>query len=349
MQRADSSVAAPVAHQWVVLHRVGHDRAGPVDSVRSDARGRYAFRYTVHADSAVYFASATYGGVAYFTAPFAGAVVTGEDAELTVFDTTSAGPPLRTRSRSVIARTPSADGSRVVSDVFLIDNTGFRTRVGRDGAPVWSAMAPDGAAELRVDEATVAATAVRLRAGRVEFTAPIAPGIRQLRVSYRLPASPARATFVVSDSLDELEVVLEDSAAIVGGAKLVRVTPIATGSGTLQRLVAQAVPRNATFTIETRRTGAAQRGIMLGVVIALAGAVMFSGFVRNAFRASHASSWRIEAPADAMALAERIAALDAAHARRASPTEEERMAYRRERDALDAHLASILAERDNRL
>ena len=36
----------PVPAAWVVLHRVGPDRAGPLDSVRSDSRGRYAFRYT---------------------------------------------------------------------------------------------------------------------------------------------------------------------------------------------------------------------------------------------------------------------------------------------------------------
>jgi hypothetical protein len=49
----------PVSSAWVVLHRVGPDRAGPIDSVQSDARGRFSFNYerTGSAD-AVYFVSA---------------------------------------------------------------------------------------------------------------------------------------------------------------------------------------------------------------------------------------------------------------------------------------------------
>ena len=36
----------PVANQWVVLHRLVADRSrsGPIDSIRTDAKGNYAFR-----------------------------------------------------------------------------------------------------------------------------------------------------------------------------------------------------------------------------------------------------------------------------------------------------------------
>ena len=61
---------SPIANQWVVLHRVGRDRAGPLDSVRTTSTGAFKFRYRSSGDSdAVYFVSTSYGGVAYFTPP----------------------------------------------------------------------------------------------------------------------------------------------------------------------------------------------------------------------------------------------------------------------------------------
>ncbi|HEV7837886.1 MAG TPA: hypothetical protein VGO75_07455, partial [Gemmatimonadaceae bacterium] len=43
--RPGSRELDPISGAWVVLHRVGPDRAGPLDSVQSDARGRYSFNY----------------------------------------------------------------------------------------------------------------------------------------------------------------------------------------------------------------------------------------------------------------------------------------------------------------
>src|SRR5256885_7350842 len=80
----------PVSGAWVVLHRVGPDRAGPLDSVQSDPRGRYSFTYTrTGSEDAVYFVSASYDGIAYFTPPLAEGKVSGDDGEIAVFDTTS--------------------------------------------------------------------------------------------------------------------------------------------------------------------------------------------------------------------------------------------------------------------
>ena len=51
----------PIANQWVVLHRVGRDRAGPVDSTRTTADGRFHIRYRATGDSsALYFVSTKY-------------------------------------------------------------------------------------------------------------------------------------------------------------------------------------------------------------------------------------------------------------------------------------------------
>src|SRR5437660_6390556 len=58
----------PVAGQWVVLHRVGSDRAGPLDSVKSDPNGHFRIRYSPSgADDALYFVSSRYRNIAYFS------------------------------------------------------------------------------------------------------------------------------------------------------------------------------------------------------------------------------------------------------------------------------------------
>ena len=53
----------PVSGVRVVLHRVGPDRAGPLDSLQSDSRGRYSFKYQrTGSEDAIYF-GASYGAL----------------------------------------------------------------------------------------------------------------------------------------------------------------------------------------------------------------------------------------------------------------------------------------------
>jgi hypothetical protein len=67
---ADSTGMGPATGLWVTLHRVGKDTAGPIDSIRTDVQGHYAFRWTPFGSTdGVYFASTTWGGIAYFTPP----------------------------------------------------------------------------------------------------------------------------------------------------------------------------------------------------------------------------------------------------------------------------------------
>src|SRR5581483_4857559 len=90
VMRGTRKGTVPVANQWVVLHRVGPDRAGPLDSVRTSAAGAYTLRYHTSGDTtALYFVSTSYGGVAYFTSPLRAPRVSGDNAQIIVFDTTS--------------------------------------------------------------------------------------------------------------------------------------------------------------------------------------------------------------------------------------------------------------------
>src|SRR4051812_15568153 len=119
----------PVPGAWVVLHRVGPDRAGPLDSTRSDARGRYSFRYErTGSDDALYFVSASHDGIAYFTPPLTAANVSGEDGEITVFDTTSAHVPLSVRGHHVVVSAADANAQRSIVEVYDVSNDTSVTR-----------------------------------------------------------------------------------------------------------------------------------------------------------------------------------------------------------------------------
>src|SRR5204863_3886732 len=85
----------PIPGVRVVLHRVGPDRAGPLDSMLTDTRGRYHFTYSESGSpDAIYFVSASFDGIAYFTVPLHEADTHGDDALITVFDTTSGPVPI---------------------------------------------------------------------------------------------------------------------------------------------------------------------------------------------------------------------------------------------------------------
>ncbi|HEX5581422.1 MAG TPA: hypothetical protein VFX39_07595, partial [Gemmatimonadaceae bacterium] len=59
---------APARGVWVTLHRVAPGDAGPVDSARTDAAGRYTIAYRrAPQDSAVFFLSASHAGITYFS------------------------------------------------------------------------------------------------------------------------------------------------------------------------------------------------------------------------------------------------------------------------------------------
>src|SRR5919112_5474935 len=66
--RAVIGDSAPLIGARVLLHRVGRDIQGPVDSTRADDRGRFRFRFRPDT-SALYLLSVRYGGIEYFSTP----------------------------------------------------------------------------------------------------------------------------------------------------------------------------------------------------------------------------------------------------------------------------------------
>ncbi|TMG80283.1 MAG: carboxypeptidase regulatory-like domain-containing protein, partial [Betaproteobacteria bacterium] len=55
----------PLANAMVVIHHVTRENAGPVDSMRSDARGRYRIELRNPDSSGAYVVSVWYDSLAY--------------------------------------------------------------------------------------------------------------------------------------------------------------------------------------------------------------------------------------------------------------------------------------------
>ena len=120
----------PVPTVWVTLHRVGTDHAAPLDSIRADNAGHYAFDFRRTGEpGAIYFVSASYGGVAYFTPPLQKSTVTGGDAEIAVFDTTSGPVPIGIRGHHVVVSAVDVNAQRSITEVFELANDSSVTRV----------------------------------------------------------------------------------------------------------------------------------------------------------------------------------------------------------------------------
>lgn len=259
----------PVPGAWVVLHRVGHDRQGPVDSARSGANGAYRIRYRADGDeNAVYFLATMHESIAYLSSPLTKPVVTGDDAEIDVYDTTSSGITLRERGRHVIALAPSPDGSREMIEVYELSNDARRTLVPAGaGRSTWSAPLPAGASDVHAEQGDVSPDALAVVSGRVEVLAPFAPGMKQVGFTYRLPANAFPLSLPAARDTLVLEALLEERGATAAGAGLKRVDDQTVGGHHLARYLAPNAPPTAPVIFTAGRAPASHGpGAALGLV-----------------------------------------------------------------------------------
>jgi len=348
-----------VPNAWVTLHRVAGDGAGPLDSVRTGADGGYAFTYRPRgAANAIYFVSVQHGGIAYFSAPLRDAVVGGEKAEVTVFDTTSARVPVTVRGRHVAVSRAGPDGSRDVLDVYELSNDGERTAVPNttSNAGVWSAALPAGATAFAVRASgDVPADGTTATNGRAVLRTPLAPGIKQVAFSYRLAAARFPFAVPVEAPTGVLEVLVEDPRGVVRGAGLVQAAPAALEGHTFHRYLAQDVPAGAPVTVDVPAAPAdAWPRWAVPALLAGVGGAMTVGLLAG-YRRRVANRVRPPVPAIAVtaaaptadALLAELAALDDAHAARAADgrgdAASDAAAYEDARAALKRQLADRLA------
>ncbi len=203
----------------MLLHRVGRDSQGPLDSTVTDSRGRFRIRFRADS-SALYLLSARHGGVEYFSTPVHTNPARPDTAiRLLVYDTSSTAP-VTIAARHIVVPRPGEDGSRSVLDLLVLRNAGSVARVAGDSSrPSWSGALPTGSAGFQLGESDLSPDAVTRQGDSVLVFAPIAPGEKQLTLTYVIPRGRESVDLPIgSDS--PLNVLLEEGAAKVSGGAL---------------------------------------------------------------------------------------------------------------------------------
>ena len=330
---------APVPGTRVVLHRVGADAQGPVDSTVSGGGGRFRFRFA--ADSgAIYLLSARYGGIEYFSPPVAaeaGQPDTG--LSVLVYDTSSTAA-VGLAARHVVIPRPEDGGAREILDLIVIRNDGHLARVAPDSLSAsWSLPLPPGSDGLEVGESDVSSEAVTRRGDSLHLAAPIGPGEKQLSVQYHLPGAMKVVAVPMGDAGGTVNVLVEESGAVVTGPGLAAAdSQIALGRS-FRRWTGD-VPAAAQIRVQLPGPGGAPRWLLAVLVGAVALAL---GVAAVRLRRRSPPPLGVPRP-PAEALLHKVAALDASYAgREAEVPAPEWSAYVAERARLKAELEATLA------
>jgi hypothetical protein len=213
----------PLANAWVVLHRLARESAGPLDSVRSDARGRYRLALRSPDSTSGYAVSVLYDSIAYFSLPLN---VTGRPAvhveDLITFPTTNNGPPLRLARRLATVARAGEDGTREILEILELENTGVATRVATDTLrPTWAGRVPQHAGQFRGGQGDISSDAMQFRHDSVLVLAPIPPGpMKQISYAYTLAAGTRALVIPIDQPTVEVNLLVEDTTARVSAPKI---------------------------------------------------------------------------------------------------------------------------------
>jgi hypothetical protein len=219
--RAEGRVILPdssgVAGVRVVLHRVGQQVQGPLDSVLSATGGHFRFRFRADT-AALYLLSARRSGIEYFSPPVNPRAQRPDTSlRIVVYDTSST-EPIGIEARHIVIARPGDDGSRTVLDLIVLRNDGTRTRIASDSSrPSWVGPLLAGTMGLELGESDVSPDAVTRRGDSVYVTAPLAPGEKQLTLEYLIPAGREVLDLPFTSPVPMLNVLTEESGAIVSG------------------------------------------------------------------------------------------------------------------------------------
>lgn len=196
----------PAAAAAVVLHRVGAEQQGAVDSALTTADGRFSFTFTPDSGD-VLLVSARWGGVDYFGPP----ALPGTTMVVLVADTSST-VPVTVAARHVIIGGRAPDGSRDVVDLVVLRNEGNQTRVpGADAEGSWQMLLPPLIANATVGDGDFAAEAFDLHGDSLHLLAPIPPGDRQFFLQYQLAPGAKSLRLVLDPTTDTITVLGEES------------------------------------------------------------------------------------------------------------------------------------------
>ncbi|MCC7053037.1 MAG: hypothetical protein IT355_07190 [Gemmatimonadaceae bacterium] len=350
--RPGAEAFEPVIGTWVTLHRVGQDRAGPLDSMRTTSDGAYRFSYRqTGAPDAIYFVSASYAGIAYFSSGLSQPQVSGPDAEIQVFDTTSSGIRLTVRGRHIILSASTGGTRRALIEVFEITNDSSRTLIGRsDKTPTFRVRIPQGAQDFKVAQGDVPADAVTFSEGEVLVQMPFAPGLKRLSFSYSVDADAFPLKVPVQFATGVLEVLAEDPQATVTAPRTSETAPASLDGRNFRRFLGNDVPAEGVLEITLPGSAQAQKTrIVLSLVAAIALAMLVSlarAFGRRTAPRTPGVASAVAADREAERLARQIADLDAKFERARDPDDAARAEYAQRRQSLKSALTEALISRD---
>jgi hypothetical protein len=334
------SDSIPLAGAWVVLHEVTMGGGGPVDSVRTDARGGFRVARPRPDTTALYMVSAAYRDITYFSTALTAREAAREIPAIVVFDTSSTGPALTVAQRHVVVRGAAAANLSVLELVNLA-NRGARTRVaGEPPRPTWVGRLPAGITGFSVGQGDVSPEAVHSAGDSVVVTAAVPPGTKQLIFTYDMPRR--REVRFPLDPTERLVVLLEDTSATAAEGPLTRRGVQVFGDQQFA-LFDGAAPEGGVMAFRLGRRPFAAGRFVIPLVVGLAAASLL--FAMPLLLRRHPAPAAVVAPPQtADALARAIAALDLEHETRTDRSPEVDRVYREQRAALKARLAAALAQ-----
>ncbi|MHB1329082.1 MAG: hypothetical protein ACYC2K_12875 [Gemmatimonadales bacterium] len=245
--RAEGTVVRPqladtvaVGGVRVVLHQVGRATQGPIDTVLTDPRGRFGFRFPADT-TANYLVSVRYAGIEYFSTPLATNPARPDTAvQLFVFDTASTAP-ITARSRTLVVGASDAIGARTVVDWLVLDNRGATTRIGTDSlSPTWAAPLPVGVRNQQVGGGALSQLspdAVEFRDDSVFVFAPLSPGEKELLIQYEVPDGQRRLELATT-GIDSVDIFVEEPSVRVEGGRWTEGPPQMFEGRSFRRFVA---------------------------------------------------------------------------------------------------------------
>lgn len=333
--RVTETDSVPVPGALVVLHRVGRDRQGPIDSQRTGGAGRFQFRYRADT-TAVFLLSSGFAGIEYFSTPLHLDPSLPDSGIILLVSDTSSTTPIEVLSRHLVVSRPSPDGTRPALEIVVLGNPASVTRVAGDSAhPTWRMSLPRGALAPQMGQGDVSADAVVFRNDSLLLFAPIAPGQKEVVFGYTLPAGAGRTRFAVADSTASFTLLLEERDRPVSGGGLVAADTQAIEGRVFGRWSGSAA---AGSDVIVGFAGAGPGRWLLPLLVGAVGCALLLVMVRVLRRPATAA-----APA-ASPLLDQLARLDARYAGRAGEVSgEEWGRYQAERAALKAALESELA------
>ena len=335
----------PVDTATVVLHQVGADAAGPVDSLRVETDGSFHFALPRLPGSGtgheVYFASVRRHGILYFGSPISRVDQLDSVYTIQTYETRQAGEggeelPVTIRNL-FINRTE--EGWRV-TDLFEVRNESGWTWVSESDGPVWRYPLPRAATNFDLGQSDLPADAVAFRDGAMEVFAPIPPGERLYIITYDLE----ELTFdlPMPGRTEMLQLLISEPAPILDVQGLTQEPPVQMEEGVQFRRYAAEGVMNRTVRISEGlgTTGVPIRELAVLLALLLTGAAVWALMRRPDERPEAAPAGpkikgRIETPESARdELLIEVARLDEEFGALDRPTEAARTRYREKREAL---------------